>query len=460
MAAALSVMIVQSDSVMAGPHLGMKLACKRYGEAFNAGSRGGVINASSGNFAYQWSRMPPDIFGSIPRVGGGTKVLGSSKGNGSGTVTVATSQGVVTFVLVGRGFNWSVADIYKAGDDGRTVSMSSYLDLTLTANEFMKDLKYVGGTSFHDSITSDMKSQFASIQSHELELIRDFLPEVRRNKPHVVMNGNTATMKMQVPGGKPHETITFKMVNHGSWKVDDYVVYSDKTKIPSFKSSLSLLASVAAFKKFVTTPDAIDPCSFCVEGSLRETLIAAKGQSPFPLKPSGSPIEMVLSADGKSASVRYPDRNVRIEMGECEGRTVIASIQVKTGDRWAHLDHMLAIKQQLGAFGLFASKSAIAKPGLTASVLTNVSSVETIAAKPESEVAVAAAAPVSAPVLATPPRVPSSDSSVRAAVATTVVQPVSRVVQEIRPVSYQHYSRREYRRAVRHHRGFGLFRRR
>jgi hypothetical protein len=452
-------MIVQSNSVMAAPHIGMKLACKRYGEAFNSGSRGAVIGASTGSFAQQWSRMPADVFASIPRVGGGSKVLGSSKGSGSGTVTVATSQGVVTFVVVGHGFNWTVADIYKAGDDGRTVSLTSYLDLTLTANEFMKDLKYVGGSSFHDSITGAMKSEFTQLRDEELTLIRDFLPEVRRNKPHVVMNGSTGTMRMQVPGGKPHETITFKMVHNGSWKVDDYVVYSDKTKIPSFKNALPLLASVAAFKKFATNPEGIHPASFCTEGSLRDTLIAAKAQTPFPLKPTGSPLEMVLSEDGKSASIRYPDRQVRIEMGESDGRMAIAKIQVRTGDRWAHLDHMLAIKQQIGAFGLFASAARTTKPLAAASVLTTVASIETIPAKTAETVAPATPAPVSRPVLAPVPTTAVTDVAVKPAVAATpVVQSVSHVVREVQPVSYQYQSRREYKRSMRHHRG--LFRRR
>ncbi|MFO0948969.1 MAG: hypothetical protein U1D30_24170 [Planctomycetota bacterium] len=450
--AVLSATLLSSTSALAAPHIGMKLACKRYGEAMNSGSRAAVMSASTSSFAYQWGRMPQEVFAQIPRANGG-KVLGSSKGNGSGTVTVATSQGVVTFLVVGRGFNWTVADIYKAGDDGRTVSLSSYLDLTLTANEFMRDLKYVGGSSFHDSASSHFKTAFKDLSPDQLNRIRDFLPEVRRNKPYVVMNGGTGTMRMQVPNGKPHETVTFKMVHDGSWKVDDSVVSSDTTKIPSFKRSLPLLACVTAFRSFAGDPHSVNPQTFVCKGDLCETLMSARTENPFPLKAAGKALHMSISEDGQIAQIRYPDRDVRIEMGDVDGQPAIAKITVKTGDRWAHLEHMLALKKQMRPFaGLLASAkpasspAPIAKPESQPSVLANVSAVETIVGKPvamKTEVKTEAPKPVLKPA----PKVVAQ--AVPAVASQPAVQSTSHAVREIQPVSYQYQSKREYKRAMR-----------
>lgn len=393
--------------------------------------------------------MPPEVFAQIPRANGG-KVLGSSKGNGSGTVTVSTNQGVVTFLVVGRGFNWTVADIYKAGDDGRTVSLSSYLDLTLTANEFMRDLKYVGGTSFHDSASSNFRTSFANLSTDQLNRIRDFLPEVKRNKPYVVMNGATGTMRMQVPGGKPHETVTFKMVHDGGWKVDDYVVSSDKTKIPSFKRSLPLLACVTAFKSFASDPNSVHPQTFVCKGELCETLMSARTENPFPLKSAGNALMMTISDDGQIARIQYPDRDVRIEMGKIDGQPAIAKITVKTGDRWAHLEHMLAIKKQMSPFAglLAAAKPAAkseAKPESAPSVLANVSASEPLEAtfvarkieeKQES----------SKPILKPVPQ------AIHAVATQPAIQSASQAVRVIQPVNYQYASKREYKRAMRRQR--------
>lgn len=451
--AALALALVWPVGASAGPHIGMKLACKRYGEAFNSGSRSAVVGASTGNFAYQWSRMPADVFGSLPR-GGGGQVLGSSKGRGSGTVTVATSQGVLTFLVVGHGFRWTVADIYKAGDDGRTVSLASYLDLTLTANEFMRDLKYVGGTSFHDSSSNTMRTAFVALRGDELTRIREFLPEVRRNKPYVSMNGNRGTMRLPIPNGKPHETITFQMVHEGGWKVDDYVVSSDTTKIPSFRKALPLLAAMTGFRRFSADPKGNDPTTFVCSGPLCDSLLLAKSETPFPLGAASKPLEMVVSADGKTADIRYPDRRVRIEVDSINGQTGIAKIQIKMGDRWAHLEHMLAIRRQFRGGGGSGLNLAAARPATRPtepSVLTNASRVTVESAKPAAPaptVAVATSRPILQATPAVAKEITSPAASPLASPAATRPAPV------IQTVSYQQYSRREYKRMVRHNRRF------
>src|SRR5687768_2068842 len=104
-AAALPLLLALSLPARADLHLGMKLACKRYGDAYKAGNKRELMAESSPDFANLWNRVPQEIFAKLPRSGSGA-VLSSQKTPAGGTVTVATNQGQVTFVLVGGGFSW------------------------------------------------------------------------------------------------------------------------------------------------------------------------------------------------------------------------------------------------------------------------------------------------------------------------------------------------------------------
>src|SRR5690606_12634490 len=155
-------------------------------EAWNSGDVRALQGVATRDFYEQWQRMPASSFAKLPR-GGSAQVLSTQKGNGSGTVTVSTRGGAMTFLLVGGGFDWRVADIFRAGDDGQRISVKEYLDLSLTASEFMEDLKYKGGSSFHDSISHRFRSSFRELTADDLARIRNFLPEIERQKPNIRM---------------------------------------------------------------------------------------------------------------------------------------------------------------------------------------------------------------------------------------------------------------------------------
>ena len=60
---ALALWMALAPPAQAGLHLGMKLACKRYGDAWNSGSQSALWGATTGDFASVWNRMPADMYG-------------------------------------------------------------------------------------------------------------------------------------------------------------------------------------------------------------------------------------------------------------------------------------------------------------------------------------------------------------------------------------------------------------
>lgn len=425
----------------AAPHIGMKLACKRYGEAWNSGNKNALAGVTTGDFAAQFLRMPDDAFARMPR-GGGGGVLSSSKGQGSGTVTVSTSQGVMTFLVVGRGFRWTVADIYKSGDDGGTVSLKNYLDATLTAGEFITRLKNTGGTAHLSSTTSSFRGEFAKLAPEQLEDLRSFLPEVNRNvKPFVQFHGDRATVRVAIPNREPGDTVTFEMRREGSWRVDDYRIESQTLWVPSFKRSMPMIASIAAMRRFLVTPTGVAPSRFTTEGPIRDALVAARAESPFPLPPATGRAVILLDDSGKVAQIQFPHRTVHLELGPAEGPAKIDRMWVMTGDRWMEFAHLLAVRSQLRQSS-FAKLLRNVRPGAALAVSPVVLTEPSSPAKATSF----AAARVEAAPEETPETVAPAVAETAAPAADAAVQPVR---YEAQPVNeYRSYRRggRKWRR--------------
>lgn len=359
----LAVLALPPTAAQAGLHLGMKLACKRYGDAWNSGSRSALWGSSTSDFASVWSRMPAEDFAELPR-GGKSKVIASHKDHGSGTVTVSTSHGPMTLLLVGHGMKWTVADIYRAGDDGRTVSVKNYVDATLTAREFMHDLKYVGRDSFYDSITPDFRAAFATLSPADLDRVRQFLPDLDKTpKPYVTMDDDSALVRVQIPGQGPQDVITFQLVRSNSWRVADYSVDSRTVQIASFRRSVATIAAISAFGEFVDSPQSLDPSSFTMPGELCSSLKAARNETPFPITPPGERLELKISDDGCIAQLRYPTRSVRIHLAPCPGGPErIGKVELGLGREWTDLAGLLTTRRQLQQFSLVAAITQMSRP--------------------------------------------------------------------------------------------------
>lgn len=354
-AGALLLLVLPAAQAQAGLHLGMKLACKRYGEAWNSGNASALWGAATGDFAEVWNRMPDAEFSDLPR-GGKGKVLSSSKGRGAGTVTVATSHGVMTFAIVGKGFQWRVADIYRPGDDGSIVSVKNYVDVSLTAREFMVDLKEVGGTAFHDSITDRFRVAFQQLADDDLNRVRNFLPNIRRtDKPRVILDDERATVRVAIPGQTERDTITFHMVHEAGWRVDDYSIDSSAVQIASFRQALPIIASSSAFGEFAENPQGIDPRQFAT-GELRATLEWARTAQPFPLPAPGVRKQFVVRGAGNAVEIQFADRAIRL-MAAADADRRLSKVEVRVGESWADLCGLLAVQRNVRSLTFAGAKS-------------------------------------------------------------------------------------------------------
>jgi hypothetical protein len=402
---------------VAGPHLGMKLACKRYGEAWNSGSRSALSGQITGDFNSVFNRMPASMFAAMPR-GGSGQVLSHSKGSNSGQVTVSTSQGVMTFVLVGNGFNWRVADIYKAGDDGGRVSLKSYLDATVTAHEFVRDLKLPTGTQFYTSISQGFRQSWQDLSTEELGLVREFMDNATPvGKPFLSMNGNYANMTVRLTGDK---TARLQLIREGSWKIADYGIESPTVTIASFRNSVDTIASVQRFRSFMVDPANQSPIAFTKEGMLRESLVQLHqiGFLPMNQKPSKMTY-FSIDPSGQNVLIKLEDRQVKLMVDRAGRGATIAKVDVTMGKKtWADLSHLIAlnnqIRQGIGLLGL-------AQPNLpVTAALTKTARPE---AKPASDSSTLIAASAKE-VVATPVSVPQP---------TNAVAPIGTSVQEVKP---------------------------
>ena len=373
----------------AGPNLGIKLACKHYGDAWNSGSRGALYGQVSGDFAHIFQRMPDHMFNAMPR-GGSGQVISSSKGSGSGQVTVSTSQGVMTFILAGSGFNWTVVDIYKAGDDGQTVSLKSYLDASIVSYEFIRDFGgQKKGNAYLASSSSKFREAFGELNTDELTLVRDLIPEIgQAGKPHIAMNGSRATMSVKLPHDR---SARFQLVHEGSWKVDDYSITSPTMSIASFRNSLDSLVAVQRFRKFMTSPGSMDPVQFTAEGQLRDAMVRVHELGFLPMHQKPSPMRHCsIDQKGENVLIDLTDRHVRIAIDKSGRGAVVSKVDVTMGkSRWADFAHLIALNERarkamayigIASNATIPATAAVAKesPASTSgeSVLANASAVE------------------------------------------------------------------------------------
>ncbi|MGL4463724.1 MAG: hypothetical protein ACRC1K_16340, partial [Planctomycetia bacterium] len=323
--------------------------CKRYGDAWQAKNQAELAKAVTPDFAAVWNRMPYQSFVKLPRAGGGS-VTTSEKGAGRGAVVMATTNGPMTFELIGDGFDWRVDDIKVPGDDGHVTSLKNYLDVTLTIREMMTDLKKRGGSSFYDSVTASFKCAFERLSREEVDRIRDFLPDlVIKSKPQADFDGTRATVRIELPSAKgPDGIIIFTMVHTDCWRIDDYAIEMPGMHIGSFRKALPIIACITGLSEYAKAPERCDPAAFTCCGSLRESLQLARAMKPFPLTMNPAAREVFSIADDyRSVRVVCGGKEVRMKFKDEGGRAMLASVESRTGDRWADVAHLIKLKSNI-----------------------------------------------------------------------------------------------------------------
>ncbi|MFO0945008.1 MAG: hypothetical protein U1D30_03540 [Planctomycetota bacterium] len=302
---------------LAGPHLGMKLACKEYGDAWRSGSLSRLSAAVTSDFAVAWQRIPPETFASLPRTGGG-EVLGTNKFRGSGLVTVQTNEGVVEFVVVGGGFDWKVADIRRPDRRGKIVSVKETLLASSAARNFIVRFSDLDDTNgYRLGMSRRLAAVAAAIPIDSMTRVRRCLPKgSSRNLPDVWFHSHGVTVTVPLTRNDASQSIAFHLVKEevGEWKVDDVTFATPSLSVRSLRTSLPALAVVADFGALAKRENAPPVERIVAEGDLRDEFRWLASQDrPMPGPRTGPP-HRVEAKGNQAVHLYFPDREVRFHV--------------------------------------------------------------------------------------------------------------------------------------------------
>lgn len=342
----------------------MKLACKRYGDAWSSGSLGAVRAATTAEFGNAWARLPRDIFASLPRAGGGD-VLHTSKGRGTGVVQVMTSEGVVHFHVVGSGFNWTVADIHKRNDEGALVSLRDTLNAACTMREFAAIFTNPKDTRSLDSHTSKRFQQaLAAIPDATLERIRTSMKRVKPPaRPTVHFRNFGAVVTVPVSESNPQERVVFHVVNQNGWKVDDMGFATSRLQVASLRNNIRSLAASSDFGAYCRGDHSIHPQQFTTGELCDELCWFHENGKPFPGNKQGPPHKIAVNAKNEWIEAFWQDkRAVFVLKPSSHNQVKIHSVKIVEEGEESDLTTLLANYRRIQ--GIAESQPAIKLLGL------------------------------------------------------------------------------------------------
>jgi hypothetical protein len=338
----------------AGLHLGMKLACKKYGDAWKAGDRNLLQAAVTDDFAAVWRRMPESMFSQLAKPDAAEPVVLSSQKSPKGAnVSVQTADGVIVFHLVGSGFQWLVSDLEVANAHGEPVSLKQTLEASLASRDFLLGLNDPNGRSWNGCLSHSMEAAIRSLSLEEWRLVQGQLPKIAEptpgKKPLVRFFGRHAVLAVTMPTGG--SSVQVSLVNEGAWKVDDLELAGTSLRIPSFRKGMPALASVAKLGRFMKDPKSIDPARFVCHPKLREELShlhSGNGDAGL----GGQKMEHLRIAQDAHVYVKYPNRWILVSTQPVDGTVMVSDLQLHEGGSWQKAADLLALKRKVKDFPL------------------------------------------------------------------------------------------------------------
>jgi len=347
---AFSISAAVPQTAEAGLHLGMKLACKRYGDAWAAGDRAELEASVTDDFAAVWRRMPESMFAKLPKSeSSGSAVLSSQRSPTDATVSVQTQDGVIVFHLQGTGFQWRVADLDVSNLHGEPVSLKQSLEASLTSRDFLIGLSDPAGRSWNGCLSRSMQSAISTLSRDDWRLVQAYLPKLKEpamaKKPMVRFFGNLAVLNVTLPGGESSVQVT--LVREGTWKVDDLELSGRSLRIPSFRKGMPAMVAVAKLGRFMKEPKTVDPESFVVDQKLREELAFLRlGNGDVGGLGSQKMEHLRIAQDGL-VYVKYPNRWIFVSTQLVGGRSMISSLQLHDGGSWRNAADLLALQRKV-----------------------------------------------------------------------------------------------------------------
>lgn len=347
--------VAMSQTAAGGLHLGMKLACKRYGDAWAAGDREALQAAVTEDFAAVWKRVPDRMFATLPRSAAtDSAVLSSQKTPTESSVSVQTADGVIVFQLVGSGFQWLVADVEVTNVHGEAVSLKQSLTASLTSRDFLIGLSDPLGKSWNGSLSRAMQTAIERLGPEEWRQVQAYLPPMKEpapaKKPMVRFFGKQAIMQVTMPSGDAGIQVT--LVNEGTWKVDDLELSGKALRIPSFRKGMPALAAVSKLGRFMKDPKSHDPAKFVCDPKLCQELghlHSGKGENA---SLGSQKMEHLRIAQDVHVYVKYPNRWIVASTQPKDGRTMISNLQVHEAGSWRNAADLLALQRTAKSLGL------------------------------------------------------------------------------------------------------------
>jgi hypothetical protein len=342
--------LVGVQSADAGLHLGMKLACKRYGDAWAAGDRAALQAAVTEDFAAVWQRIPESMFAKLPKSDSAdSAVLASQKSPTGATVSVQTQDGVIVFHLQGTGFQWRVADLEVSNLHGEAVSLKQSLEASLTSRDFLIGLADPAGKSWNGCLSRSMQQAINALSPEEWRHIQAYLPKLSEpamaKKPMVRFFDRLAVLNVTMPGGDSSVQVT--LVNEGAWKVDDLELSGRSLRIPSFRKGMPAMAAVAKLGRFMKDPKSIDPSSFIGDQKLLEELAFLRTGKVDAGGLGSQKMEHLRIAHDVLVYVKYPNRWIAVTTKPAGGRAMVSNLQLHDGGAWRNAADLLALQRKV-----------------------------------------------------------------------------------------------------------------
>ena len=326
----------------------MKLACKRYGDAWAAGDKAGLVEATTEDFAAVWKAMPDPLFKKLPKPSvDGAQVLASSKSPTDARVAVQTPDGKMVFVLDGAKFNWRVADIETVNMFGEAVSLKHAVAASLASRQFLDGL---GGGDFGNCLSASFRKVLVAMPPEDFKAVGTFIPKIPEpaptKKPIVRFQGpNAARIASSIGDGDGQAVVT--LVNENGWRVDDLAVSGEGMRIPSLRDALPTLAAAARLGEFFKKPRGVDPETFAAPGKLYDELKRVFEGGPAPPNPAEAKlVHLRVADDPRQVYLKYPDKWILVSTQPAgAGKALVRHLHLYQGKQWQNAADLLALNR-------------------------------------------------------------------------------------------------------------------
>ena len=316
-----------------GPHLGIKIACRDYQNAWLSGQKGPLYGQCGPALAAAWERLPDDVFRELMR-DPNTQLLSVSKQRRghSAVVSVSGAQGNFQVLLNGKGFKWQVTDILTPDADRQLVSLTDVLNIASVSSEFGQGFDSPKFELFPGRVSEPLLSRLQSSNDVIGKEGGAFIGQLQMNRAaaQVRVKGNTATLLVPVGANDSNQYIQLSLKQEQGWVVDDVSCKVPTLEMASFRDALPMIVQANNLKLFLENPKSRNPRDFVAAGTLREELEAIRTTGTAVPKEDIGPHRLVtFSDDCRQMTCHHDKMTIAIDFDP--ERTMIREVRIVNG---------------------------------------------------------------------------------------------------------------------------------